>query len=149
MTLPPRRASPRQRQRQNQKAQAKYRRKRRPSCDRLGQPCDSISKSRPDVYEELQGHSNDMFYSSSGMLLVKTLHHAYDALKWSLYRKGDTYYVHFFNPEDITYKRLNGKAIPPSRFRYHEGPDPVLVAWHYRQTIRARIRGFSVGMKRR
>jgi hypothetical protein len=42
------------------------------------------------VYEELQGHSNDMFYSSSGMLLAKTLHHAYDALKWSLYQKVST-----------------------------------------------------------
>lgn len=120
------------------------------------------------VYEQLQGHSNDMFHSSSGMLLSKTLHHAYDALKWSFYQKvstsqsvylgsvlnlvveqGDTYYVHFFNPEDITFRQVNGKAIPPSRFRYHEGPDPVLIAWHYRQTVRARIRGFSVDMKRR
>lgn len=39
------------------------------------------------VYEELQGHTNDMFYPSSGMLLVKNMHHAYDALKWSLYQK--------------------------------------------------------------
>ena len=39
------------------------------------------------VYEILHGHSNDMYYASSGMLLAKNLHHAYDALKWSLYQK--------------------------------------------------------------
>lgn len=64
-------------------------------------------------------------------------------------QKGDTYYVHYFNPDNDTQRSFNGKAIPPERFRYLDKPDPVLIAWHYTQAVRMRIRGHSVGMVRR
>ncbi len=54
--------------------------------------------------------------------------------------------MHYFNPDNETQRALNGKAIPPDRFRYLDKPDPVLVAWHYAQAVRMRIRGYSVGM---
>lgn len=64
-------------------------------------------------------------------------------------RQGDTFFVHYFNPDNETQRALNGKPLPPDRFRYLDGPDPVLVAWHYAQAVRMRIRGHSVGMDRR
>ncbi len=57
--------------------------------------------------------------------------------------------MHYFNPDNETQRALNGKAIPPDRFRYLDKPDPLLVAWHYAQAVRMRIRGYSVGMVRR
>ena len=108
-----------------------------------------------------------MFDVSAGILLEKTYHNAYDALKWSLYLKvrkisvkcrtelvhvltckqDDTLYVHYFNPGNETQRALNGLALDPSRFRALDKPDPVLVAWHYTQAVRMRIRGYSVGMR--
>ncbi len=54
--------------------------------------------------------------------------------------------MHYFNPDNETQRALNGKAIPPDRFRYLDKPDPLLVAWHYAQAVRMRIRGYSVGI---
>jgi len=88
-----------------------------------------------------------MFDVSAGMLLEKTYHKAYDALKWSLYLLNDTFYVHYFNPSNETQRAMNGLALPPDRFRVLDKPDPVLVAWHYTQAVRMRIRGYSVGMR--
>jgi len=60
--------------------------------------------------------------------------------------EGDTFYVHFFNPVDEWRRNLNGKAIPPSSFRGKlPHPDPALIAWHYAQTVMARVRGSSWG----
>ena len=60
--------------------------------------------------------------------------------------QDDTYYVHYFHPTDPTDRALNGLSLSPSRFRKYDKPDPVLVSWHYTQTVRMRIRGYSVGM---
>ena len=61
--------------------------------------------------------------------------------------QDDTFYVHYFIPKTPEHFRLHGKALTPDRFsRFHEPPDPRLVAWHYNQAVKARIRGFSVGM---
>jgi len=69
--------------------------------------CDAahiVPQSRPDVssrvlrlqgsinveqqiYNLLQGDSYGMFEASAGLLLQKTYHKSYDALKWSLYLK--------------------------------------------------------------
>jgi hypothetical protein len=60
--------------------------------------------------------------------------------------QGDTYYVHYFNPENFEERVLNGKPLPPEWFRDYDRPDQVLVAWHYAQTVMMRTRGQSVGM---
>jgi len=39
------------------------------------------------VYEQLDGNSDEMFSPKAGLLLDMRLHRAYDALNWSLYRK--------------------------------------------------------------
>jgi hypothetical protein len=105
-------------------------------------------------------------FNSAGLLLNHNLHKTFDTLNWSLYRKvsllrsnymhfqrvadpcrqDETYYVHYFSPRDPADFQLHGKAIPPDRFsRFYDSPDPRLVAWHYSQAVKARIRGFSVG----
>jgi hypothetical protein len=106
-----------------------------------------------------------MFNTSAGLLLNHNLHKTFDTLNWSLYRKvsllrsiqciskglltfdgqDETYYVHYFSPRDLADFQLHGKAISPDRFsRFYDSPDPRLVAWHYSQAVKARIRGFSV-----
>lgn len=60
--------------------------------------------------------------------------------------QDDTFYVHYFNPSNEMQRAMNGLALPPNRFRVLDKPDPVLVAWHYTQAVRMRIRGYSVGM---
>lgn len=108
-----------------------------------------------------------MFEASAGLLLQKTYHKSYDALKWSLYErvsaatfvtlkigtlirgKDGVFYVHYFNPDNEVQRALNGKRIPLDRFRYLDPPDSRLLAWHYAQAVRMRIRGYSVGMQRR
>ncbi len=68
--------------------------------------CDAahvVPQSRPDVttfahfqlvltdtqvYKEVHGNSYGMFEASAGLLLQKTFHKSYDALKWSLYQKA-------------------------------------------------------------
>ena len=37
-------------------------------------------------------------------------------------------------------------VIRLDRFRFLEPPDERLVAWHYNQAVKARIRGFAVDM---
>lgn len=111
-----------------------------------------VPQSRPDVnalhnlsmmltctqvYKELQGDSYGMFEASAGLLLQITYHESYAAFKQK---------CRYFNPDNETQRSLNGKAIPPDRFRYLDKPDSVLVAWHYAQAVRMRIRGYSVGM---
>lgn len=54
--------------------------------------------------------------------------------------------MHYFLPASDDDKRLNGMEIPPDRFRFLDPPDPRLVAWHYNQAVKARIRGFAVDM---
>ncbi len=54
--------------------------------------------------------------------------------------------MHYFHPTDATDRALNGLALRPDRFRRYDGPDPDLVAWHYAQAVRMRIRGYSVGI---
>jgi hypothetical protein len=57
------------------------------------------------------------------------------------------YYVHFFIAGTKAKEDLHGKAIPLTRFsKIYDPPDPRLLAWHYNQAVKARIRGFSVGM---
>ena len=115
-----------------------------------------------------------MFGTAAGLLLNHTLHKTFDSLDWSLYRKvsrillrsslgntapqdnvactesisqDETFYVHYFIPKKPEHFTMHGKAIPPDRFsRFLDPPDPRLVAWHYNQAVKARIRGFSVGM---
>lgn len=55
--------------------------------------------------------------------------------------------MHYFNPTNDAQRAMNGLTLPPSRFRVLDKPDPVLVAWHYTQAVRMRIRGYSVGMR--
>lgn len=63
--------------------------------------------------------------------------------------QDDVYYVHFFTPSPYQ-REYHGKAIPLSRFnQLFDLPNPSLIAWHYSQAVRMRIRGFSVGMRRR
>jgi len=107
-----------------------------------------------------------MFDASAGLLLENGLHKAFDTLDWSLYLKvgesiacriiaahmteEDTYHVHYFIPTAPEHFQLHGKAIPPERFgRFYDPPDSRLIAWHYRQAVQARIRGYSVGMNPR
>jgi len=63
--------------------------------------------------------------------------------------QGDIYYVHYFNPDNDTQRMMNGRAITPDRFRYLDKPDPVLIAWHYAQAVKMRIRGYAVGTVRK
>lgn len=99
----------------------------------------------------------ELFDVTCGLLLRKDLHHAFDRLEFSFFkdvsycrapelmRQGDSYYVHAFNETCIP---QHGKRIPPDRFHGPADwrPDPDLIAWHYKQCVKARIRGFSVGM---
>jgi hypothetical protein len=119
------------------------------------------------VYDELLGMQSDAYGSDAGLLLNTVLPKSYDALRWSLYAKvckfanfhilstsltdispsqGDVYYVHFFTPSPYQ-REYHGKAIPISRFNpVFDAPNPTLIAWHYAQAVRMRIRGYSVGM---
>jgi hypothetical protein len=61
--------------------------------------------------------------------------------------QGNNYYVHYFIPTEPEHFRLHGKILPPDRFsKFYDPPDPRLIAWHYSQTVKSRIRGYSVGM---
>lgn len=91
------------------------------------------------VYTQLQGHAHYMFDVSSGLLLRKDQREAFDAQRWSLYLKDCLECL-------IEERVLNGKPLPPERFRDYDRPDQVLVAWHYAQTVMMRTRGQSVGM---
>jgi len=79
--------------------------------------------------------------------------------RWSIWFKAEAekdgvFYVHYFVPNDPLndpYRRtiLHGKSIPPTTFREgFEPPDPALAAWHYAQSVMARIRGFSIGLEK-
>ncbi len=83
-----------------------------------------------------------MFYSSSGILVAKTMRHAYDALKWSLYRKvstslyvylilvvnihlqGDTYHVHFFQPRRCHLQASQWKGYSSFSVQISRGAGP-------------------------
>jgi hypothetical protein len=61
--------------------------------------------------------------------------------------QDNLYYVHFFTRSALSVH--HGQVIRPDRFRVHSPddlPDPKLLAWHYAQCARARIRGFAAGM---
>jgi len=66
--------------------------------------------------------------------------------QWTTYIQGQSYIVNYFLSASDDEKHLIGMEIPPDRFRFWEPPDPRLVAWHYNQAIKARIRGFAVDM---
>nr|ODN86713.1 hypothetical protein L203_03961 [Cryptococcus depauperatus CBS 7841] len=106
--------------------------------------------SRPDLYEHFYKDRGElqMFHPSVGLLLRDDLHHAFDRLMMSLYEKDETLYVHFFHPVYSGKNDWHGKAIPPDFFRGppEDRPDPTLLHWHYSQCVKARIRGFAVGM---
>ncbi|CAD6586988.1 MAG: hypothetical protein TREMPRED_004619 [Tremellales sp. Tagirdzhanova-0007] len=111
-----------------------------------------VPQSRPDVYRQLLGvrASEDMevmYNASAGLLLSPGPHSSFDDLEWSLYQRGDSFIVHYFLPASDDEKRLNGMKLPPDRFRFMEAPDERLVAWHYNQAVKARIRGFAVDMR--
>ncbi len=75
-------------------------------------------------------------------------------------KKDGVFYVHYFVPNDPLndpYRRtiLHGKSIPPTTLlrsitlrEGFEPPDPALAAWHYAQSVMARIRGFSIGLEK-
>ncbi len=54
--------------------------------------------------------------------------------------------MHYFDASGKEERDLHGLALCPDRFRNLERPDPVLIAWHYTQAVRMRIRGYSIGM---
>ncbi len=56
--------------------------------------------------------------------------------------------MHYFDASGKEERDLHGLALCPDRFRNLERPDPVLIAWHYTQAVRMRIRGYSIGMRR-
>ena len=60
----------------------------------------------------------------------------------------DVIYVHWFIADTPDAEKYHGKAIPLDDFRGKATfrPDPAFLAWHYSQCVKARIRGFSVGM---
>nr|ODO04312.1 hypothetical protein L204_00670 [Cryptococcus depauperatus CBS 7855] len=121
--------------------------------DNYWQVCTSahvVPYSRPDLYEHFYKDRGElqMFHPSVGLLLRDDLHHAFDRLMMSLYEKDGTLYVHFFHPAYSEKNDWHGKAIPPDFFRGppEDRPDPTLLHWHYSQCVKARIRGFAVGM---
>jgi hypothetical protein len=62
--------------------------------------------------------------------------------------QDDVFYVHYFIPKEPTDFLLHGQEIRPARFSAYAGepqPDKDLVAWHYKQAVKARIRCFSYG----
>ncbi|WVO21738.1 uncharacterized protein IAS62_003050 [Cryptococcus decagattii] len=105
---------------------------------------------RPDVYERIYGDKGGlpMFRPSAGLLLRDDLHHAFDRLMLSFYRKDDIFYVHCFSMGLLGASEYHGKAIRRDQFRGSSRnlPDPVLIDWHYNQCLKARVRGFSIGM---
>lgn len=101
------------------------------------------------LYVHLVGSEDDAYREDAGMLLDKTMHKLYDSLMWSLYKKDAKYYVHIFNPQ-AGMIHLHGQVISPECFRSaYDPPNSKLVAWHYAQCAKMRIRGFSVGMRGR
>lgn len=62
--------------------------------------------------------------------------------------QGNDLIVHYFHPSNQIDRRWHGKVLKPEQFRKFDGPDRALVLWHYTQTVRMRIRGYSVGMSK-
>lgn len=89
-----------------------------------------------------------MFGASMGLLLRDDLHHAFDRLEFSFYYKDETLYVHFFILRYPGAIELHGRRLTPDCFRGSASsrPDPRFIRWHYNQCLKARIRGFSVGL---
>ena len=110
-----------------------------------------------------------IFSVSAGLLLRDDIHHAFDRLELSFYLKvrlapapdavrqyvvklisqDGTYYLHFFVLRLQTARELHGKALTADRFRgkLRDYPDPRFIKWHYNQCVKARIRGFAIGME--
>ena len=113
-----------------------------------------------------------MFDTSAGLLLNNNLHETFITLSWSLYLKVSLIRHIYYILKEVL-KRLTQFAtlgwdllrplllpqrlcrFPVTRQSNHPRtlfsflrtpPDPRLVAWHYNQAVKARIRGFSVGM---
>jgi hypothetical protein len=62
--------------------------------------------------------------------------------------QDDTLFVHYFILNSAGARQRHGTALPPQRFHGESSwrPDPRFVKWHYNQCIKARIRGFSIGV---
>ena len=110
-----------------------------------------------------------IFSASAGLLLRDDIHHAFDRLELSFYLKvglapapeavrprnlklifkDGTYYLHFFVLRLQSARELHGKALTADRFRgkLRDYPDPRFIKWHYNQCVKARIRGFAIGME--
>ncbi|WVO14627.1 hypothetical protein L204_102264 [Cryptococcus depauperatus] len=104
--------------------------------------------SRPDLYERFFENGQSVFLPSSGLILRNDLHHAFGRLMLSLYEKDGFLFVHCFLVPYSIFSRWHGKMISPDFFRGDPSrrPDPILLHWHYNQCVKARMRGFSVGM---
>lgn len=131
------------------------------------------------MFNEMQVYQNllnihrepPLFSASVGLLLRDDLHHAFDRLEFSFYRKvsimalqsgcqrlqsveadmigqNNVFYVHFFILNFPDAAALHGKTIESARFRGSPGfqPNPLLLSWQYSQCAKAHIRGFSAGM---
>lgn len=59
------------------------------------------------------------------------------------------YYLHFFVLRLQSARESHGKALTADRFRgkLRDYPDPRFIKWHYNQCVKARIRGFAIGME--
>jgi len=58
-------------------------------------------------------------------------------------------YLHLFVLQRQSSHELHGRALAIDRFRgrFLDYPDVRFIEWHYNQCVKARIRGFAVGMK--
>jgi hypothetical protein len=104
-----------------------------------------------------------------GFLIRDDLHKSYDRYEWGWYwkvrklvdcfrevkthascRQNEKFYAHFFALEDPSMRSMHGKVIDPPvemRVQPREYLDQRLTAWHYRQCVLARIRGFADGFE--
>lgn len=115
-------------------------------------PCHIIPPSRPDVYRDILSiitYPPPMFDVSAGLLLRDDIHHAFNRLELSLYFHDGIYYLHCFILGLEAARELHGKVLRFDHFRGKEPdkPDPRFLRWHYNQCVKARIRGFAVGME--
>jgi len=66
-----------------------------------------------------------------------------------LISQDGTYYLHFFVLQLQSARELHGKPLTADRFREKlcDYPNPRFIKWHYNQCVKARIRGFAIGME--
>jgi len=113
-----------------------------------------VPQSRSDVYIELLGDLADVdyrFHPSSGLLLSEDMHRRYDRYELSIYCKGDAYYIHVFIFQHPSDRQYHGKRLDATRFSRFLSqqflPNKALLAWHYKQSAMARLRGYAYGME--